>query len=83
MSAGERANAVRPYESNEVGGGGGGLCDGCRYLAYGRWPDRWAALCCDKDKPVLGARRVLITMEKVRPTYIGCPAWCRGKESGA
>ncbi len=61
----------------------GDFCDGCRCLDYETPVNRydcWRALCCDPDKPVLGARRVVATAGIMRPVRIRRPVWCRGKE---
>lgn len=60
------------------------FCDGCGLLGYDKPVNRYdchRALCCDPDKPVLGARRVLATSGVAAPRYIARPAWCRGKEA--
>lgn len=55
-------------------------CDGCECLeieppvtSYGYY----LACCTDKDKPVLGLRRVVATARTVPPKGIRSPIWCR------
>ena len=57
-------------------------CDGCECLeieppatSYGYY----LACCTDKDKPVLGLRRVVATARTVPPKGIRLPIWCRQK----
>lgn len=62
---------------------GSGFCDGCAWLRYEEQVNRYdvhRALCCDPDKPVLGARRVVATSGVAAPRFIPRPAWCRGKK---
>ena len=68
------------------------LCDACRFLMIEAPVNRydvWRALCCDKDKPVPGARRVVATASarsETGPVRIETPVWCRGnakKEAAA
>lgn len=59
-------------------------CDGCDYLDYETRVDRYdvyRALCCDPDKPMMGARRVVAAARIERPTHITRPVWCRRGES--
>ena len=55
-------------------------CDGCAMLQFERWPQLHVALCCDPEKPALGARRVVAVSRIENPSQIDRPAWCRGKE---
>lgn len=55
-------------------------CDGCRQMTYEKWPSCIVALCCDRDKPVIGPRRVIGATHIGKPIYIQRPVWCRGKE---
>lgn len=62
---------------------GSGFCDGCARLCFEEPVNRYdvhRALCCDADKHVLGARRVVATAGTVKPRFIHRPAWCRGKK---
>ena len=64
---------------------GSGCCDGCGLLSFEKPVNRYdcfRALCCDPDKPVMGARRVVATSGVRRPRFIERPVWCRGKELG-
>ena len=59
------------------------VCDGCGYLQYGppaNKYDYYTALCCDEDKPMMGARRVVAISSLGRPFGIMRPVWCRGKQ---
>lgn len=61
---------------------GSAWCDGCGRLRFEKPVNRYdcfRALCCDPDKPVLGARRVLSTSGVAAPRNIVRPVWCRGK----
>ena len=66
-------------------------CDGCSVLEYEDAVNRYdvySAHCCDPDKPVLGARRVVAVSGVGKPFQIQRPVWCtkgltsrrRGKE---
>lgn len=58
-------------------------CDGCDYLDYETRVNRYdvyRALCCDPDKPMMGARRVVATAHTRPPARIVRPVWCRRKE---
>lgn len=62
----------------------GRFCDGCCHLDFEPPVNRYdvhRALCCDPDKPVLGARRVVAAARIGRPTHIKRPVWCRRGES--
>lgn len=58
-------------------------CDECRFLAFEEAVNPYdvnRALCCDPDKPAMGARRVIAVSRIGRPIGIERPAWCRKKE---
>ena len=57
-------------------------CDGCEWLEIeppvNRY-DNWRACCCDPDKPMHGARRVVSTApagSERGPVGIQTPVWC-------
>ena len=61
---------------------GSGFCDGCAWLRYEEQVNRYdvhRALCCDPDKPVLGARRVVATSGVAAPRCIPRPERERGR----
>lgn len=63
---------------------GRGTCNGCGFLALDPAVNAYdvnRAVCCDPDKPALGARRVLAVSRVGWPLRIERPAWCRQKKS--
>ena len=59
-------------------------CDECRFLAFDRAVNAYdtnRALCCDPDKPAMGARRVVAVSRIGLPRQIERPVWCRRKKS--
>jgi hypothetical protein len=58
------------------------LCDGCGFLQIERpvnGYDVWRACCCDPDKPMPGARRVVGSApagSKRGPIGVQRPRWC-------
>lgn len=57
-------------------------CDRCGQLDYEdslNPYDVYAAVCCDPEKPMTGARRVVAVSGVGRPRRIIRPVWCRGK----
>ena len=55
-------------------------CEICAYLAYEEPVNRYdvySAHCCDRDKPMMGARRVVATSRVGRPERIERPKWCK------
>ncbi len=62
---------------------GSGCCDGCAVLDYEKPVNRYdcfRAVCCDPEKPAMGARRVVDTAVTREPRNITRPIWCRGKQ---
>lgn len=58
-------------------------CENCAYLAYEEPVSRddvYSAHCCDPDKPMMGARRVVATSQVGRPGEIERPVWCKRKK---
>lgn len=68
---------------------GTALCDGCGWLEIERpvnCYDVWRACCCDPDKPMPGARRVVGVApagSKRGPIGVQRPRWCRENPPGA
>ena len=65
------------------------ICDGCGWLVVeppvNRY-DNWRACCCDPDKPMHGARRVVSTApagSERGPVGIQTPVWCKKNRRGA
>ena len=59
------------------------FCDGCGMLRYAEPVNRYdchSAMCCDADKPAMGAKRVVATARTAQPRCIQRPAWCREKQ---